>query len=342
MCLVAILGIAPEWPGPAQAAGVIDPSCSSGSPCIEYDNSGSGPAIRGVALGSGNGIGGQTTFKSTSASNGRAGVVGVDSSTSGGFNIGVKGSSTNGTGVYGTTGVPFGTLSPYGNGVSGIATASANGVYGSSFGGEGVFGNGGDSGVFGFGKNHGVHGLAIAGDGVFGDSNSGYGMLASSGNWVGAKVVGGGLDSATGDVVPALAITSNGSYGGSTLIEACPAGSSPHCESGSSVFGVDGGGDVVISGFIFTGGSCHSGCAIKENSTHDAVRFYTPQESLPSVEDVGEAELVGGRAEVRIDPAFADTMDQRATYMVVITPEGDTNGLYVTAKTPSSFEVHEN
>jgi hypothetical protein len=35
-------------------------------------------------------------------------------------------------------------------------------------------------------------------------------------------------------------------------------------------------------------------------------------------------------------------MDQRAAYMVTITPEGDSRGLYVTAKTSIGFEVHEN
>jgi len=70
--------------------------------------------------------------------------------------------------------------------------------------------------------------------------------------------------------------------------------------------------------------------------------FYTPRESLPTVEDFGQVQLVAGRPYVRIDPTFADTIDQRTKYMVIITPEADSNGLYVTAKTPTSFEVHEN
>jgi hypothetical protein len=35
-------------------------------------------------------------------------------------------------------------------------------------------------------------------------------------------------------------------------------------------------------------------------------------------------------------------MDNRAAYMVFITPEGDSNGLYVVNKTAAGFEVHEN
>jgi hypothetical protein len=110
---------------------------------------------------------------------------------------------------------------------------------------------------------------------------------------------------------------------------------------GAGVFEVFQNGDVIISGEIFTAGSCVHGCAPR-NSVKQSVRFYTPRESLPTVEDFGEAQLVSGSAHVRIDPVFADTMDPRAAYMVVITPEGDSNGLYVTGKTTYGFDVREN
>jgi hypothetical protein len=68
---------------------------------------------------------------------------------------------------------------------------------------------------------------------------------------------------------------------------------------------------------------------------------YTPRTSLPTMEDVGEAQLVAGTAYVRIDPAFANVIDRRASYLVFITPEGDSNSLYVTNKTPAGFVVRE-
>jgi hypothetical protein len=44
---------------------------------------------------------------------------------------------------------------------------------------------------------------------------------------------------------------------------------------------------------------------------------------------------------VRIDPAFANTMDKSATYLVFITPKGDNRGLYVTNESATGFEVRE-
>jgi hypothetical protein len=101
-------------------------------------------------------------------------------------------------------------------------------------------------------------------------------------------------------------------------------------------------GNEQITGKIFTGGACGTGCARTATSGEKRVRFYSPQESLPTVEDFGEGQLVNGQAYVRIDPAFANTMDPRANYMVFITPEGDSRGVYVTAKTSAGFVVREN
>ena len=69
--------------------------------------------------------------------------------------------------------------------------------------------------------------------------------------------------------------------------------------------------------------------------------MYSPVQAVATVEDVGEAQLASGQAYVRIDPRFADTTDRSAAYLVFLTPQGDTPGLYVTAKTPSGFVVRE-
>jgi hypothetical protein len=53
---------------------------------------------------------------------------------------------------------------------------------------------------------------------------------------------------------------------------------------------------------------------------------------------IGEGQLVGGRAEVRLEPAFAAALaDDR--YQVFLTEYGDNNGLYVAQRTRQSFEV---
>src|ERR1700730_8476598 len=102
-CLIFAWATGAGRPYPATAGGVIDPSCTSSLPCIEYDNNGTGPGIRGISV-SGNGLAGSTKNAST-ATNGRAGLIGNDIGT-GRSNSGVHGLSVNGTGVSGlsTTG----------------------------------------------------------------------------------------------------------------------------------------------------------------------------------------------------------------------------------------------
>lgn len=57
-------------------------------------------------------------------------------------------------------------------------------------------------------------------------------------------------------------------------------------------------------------------------------------------EDFGEGRLENGAAVVTIDPLFAEAVDLEA-YHVYVTPLGDCQGLYVSNKTATSFEVHE-
>jgi hypothetical protein len=63
--------------------------------------------------------------------------------------------------------------------------------------------------------------------------------------------------------------------------------------------------------------------------------------STPSIEDFGEAQLTAGQAYVSLSRSYASAIDSRYRYMVFITPEGDTRGLFVTQKTPAGFVVRE-
>lgn len=71
----------------------------------------------------------------------------------------------------------------------------------------------------------------------------------------------------------------------------------------------------------------------------------TPLVSSPQggaqIESVGDGQISGGNGYVTIDPAFAKHLDTSRTYHVFLTPEGDSNGLYVTGKTASGFSVRE-
>jgi hypothetical protein len=108
--------------GSARAGVVNLLSCATKTPCLEWDNTTAGDAIKGVSS-KGVGLHGQTKFRSVGKPAGTAGVLGEDLSTSGGLNSGVSGVSTNGTGVTGTS-INL-------NGVGGFSSAAgAGGVYG--------------------------------------------------------------------------------------------------------------------------------------------------------------------------------------------------------------------
>jgi len=59
------------------------------------------------------------------------------------------------------------------------------------------------------------------------------------------------------------------------------------------------------------------------------------------MEDFGSGQLRQGVAQVTIDAAFAETVTADSSYHVFLTPNGDSKGLYVIAKTPTTFEVRE-
>jgi hypothetical protein len=114
------------------------------TPCVGGTNTSTGPGIQGISnLGFGNV--GQTKFNSTSTSNGKAGILGQDLSTSGTNDEGVRGTSVRGLGVHG--------ISSSRAGVRGDGTSS-QGVFGSSS------------------SNAGTQGVSVTGPGVVGQSTS--------------------------------------------------------------------------------------------------------------------------------------------------------------------------
>jgi hypothetical protein len=103
--------------------------------------------------------------------------------------------------------------------------------------------------------------------------------------------------------------------------------------NGNVVFYVDGSGNVHYHGGLIgfartAGGGTMSACGTKTTQ--------------PTVEDTGTAQLVGGAAAVRLDPAFAASIDPAGGYRVFLTPVGETRGwLFVAAKTANGFVVRE-
>jgi hypothetical protein len=107
------------------------------------------------------------------------------------------------------------------------------------------------------------------------------------------------------------------------------------------VLNMDHNGDLRISGELYTNGSCSLGCAVGKNGFSHKIASYAPTQTVPSIDNFGEAQLVSGHAFVRLSADFANVIDQQANYLVFITPEGDNRGLYVTDKTRVGFTVRE-
>jgi hypothetical protein len=69
--------------------------------------------------------------------------------------------------------------------------------------------------------------------------------------------------------------------------------------------------------------------------------LYTMQSPENFLEDFGSVKLVNGVAKVNIDAALKGVISDETSYHVFLTPNGDCEGLYVTNRTATTFEVHE-
>jgi hypothetical protein len=288
-------------------------TCTSPSPCLRFSNGGKGAGVEGDST-KGSGVIGTTT--AVSGSTRLQGVLGVDTSSNPTQSAGVTGRSTNGFGVTGFSHRLAGGRfeSSVGNGLEATADNFGNGLLAASQGGVGVFA-GGATGVLAFSNS-------ISGDGL-----AGFG----SGGGTGVYAVGG----SAGCPQFCAAILAQPGTTGADMIEVTDS-------DNNLTMHLDYQGNLTIAGTLVTGGSCHIGCVTTGTAGTGQVVAYATREASPTIEDVGGGQLVGGQGYVRIDAAFARTMDTHAQYRVFLTPEGDSNGLFVTGKTPSGFGVREN
>jgi hypothetical protein len=103
-------------------------------------------------------------------------------------------------------------------------------------------------------------------------------------------------------------------------------------------FFVDFLGDGGFTGDVYTQQS-----VMMNQRTRDGARLGTfgTQSTRATIEDTGTSRLMNGEGAVRFDAAFARTLDLRQGYQVLLTPDGDTRGLYVAAKYEGGFIVRE-
>jgi hypothetical protein len=114
--------------------------------------------------------------------------------------------------------------------------------------------------------------------------------------------------------------------------------------------------DVQVSGDIYADGGIFTGCTTfpetdpsddcdnltdARSATGSRMKTYIAKQSTSTIEDFGEAALVNGQASVALEANYASSIARDHSYLVFITPEGDSNGLYVTAKTLTGFTVRE-
>ena len=368
-CAATVLAIPP-----ARAQILSAMSCALSTPCLEWDNTSSGDAIKGVSA-RGNALHGQTKFASAGKTGGKAGVFGEDVSTSGTLDSGVLGASKSGAGVTGTS-------SSY-NAVQGLS-ATSTGVYGQSAGpgafgvagrnaasthnnnGAGILADGGSQNdalhAFAYGTlDNAIYAFSATGSSFVGNQGPGDQsaelLLSANGTGHDLMIVGGDdgsdlaitslgtLDETSFGQVPATFVSNPGNrneamdlYGSTTGDANASLVLFDSSNNAQEIFDVS--GNMYINGLLYSSGSCHSGCLVGNKRVASVGAFGTVA-TEPTIEDDGEAQLAQGQAYVRLDPQFANVIDTASRYLVSVTPEGDCRGLYVADRSPNGFTVRE-
>ena len=351
---------------PSGGVGVFGQTPSPDGIGVVGINTASSGFARGISGGS-NSTNGVGVFGSNNATSGNAhGVFGLSNSPAGDGVVGASNAITGGTGVFGSASATSGfangvfgqSFSTSGTGVAGFANASSGGTSGvfgdasASPNGTGVFGSasqqvgvGGQATATAGGPAYGVWGdsISTSGTGVaaFEDATSGgtTGVFAQvvspNGNAVfahagapagGVGVVGftEGPNAVAGQFV---------AHGGSGLILQGLSGS-----NFNQVFSVDAIGNLSISGNLSVSGTKSSTVKLQNGRE---VLLYAVESPENWFEDFGSAELKSGLAWVPLDASFGEATNAAISYHVFLTPNGDSNGLYVARKTAAGFEVRE-
>jgi hypothetical protein len=164
----------------------------------------------------------------------------------------------------------------------------------------------GHNGVLGhhFGKGVGVRALCNAGFGVFGESTSsvGVGGDSASSNGVQGRTTGTGFA---------------GAFFGRTGVV-----------GNLAVFG----NLTVVSPGVKSMAMPHPDGSYR--------RLYTLESPECWFEDFGRGQVADGKGHVELDPGYAAVVELD-DYHVFLTPEGDSNGLYVAGKGATGFDVRE-
>jgi hypothetical protein len=254
------------------------------------------------------------------ANGGYMGVYAYSGRTSGtSYGVYSRSNSTSGIGVYGyayaATGYTYGVYgysrSSTGTGVYGYAAYRGVVGYSSRSSGTGY-------GVYGYARStsgRGVWGYAVASTGVT------YGVYGYSRSSSGRGVF--GYAPFLGVYGYAYGTSGRGVYG--------------YCSSPSG-YAIYAAGRMHVTGNFTASGSKS---AVVELKNGEGITLYAEEASENWFVDYGSANLKDGKAVVKIDPVFAQTVNTKLDYHVFLTPEGDCKGLYVIQEGENSFVVRE-
>jgi hypothetical protein len=337
----AVTALRPE---DAEAYVQTEPSTQFTGPIASTGGNGSTP-LGGTIVGT-NPNNGYAIYGETNAGGITSAIYGVSTGPDGtgvyGFcdtdigSRGVQGQSDTGTGVLGQGGV-------YGVWGQGEKT-SALGVYGINYGGgtailgQCIGGPGINSGGYGaYGAN------ANGGTGVLGTTSTdvnGHPAVLGMNGGAGPGVQ--GFSSGTGsigisggsDVGVGFWGTANGS--GTGVLGSSISGTGVWGQSQSFFAGVFSGPVLVQGNFTVTGAKS----AAVRGADGGLKRLYSLESPESWFEDFGSGQLGSGSATVQLEPGFAGVVHSD-NYHVFLTPQGDSNGLYVGNMTPAGFTVHE-
>ena len=285
--------------------------CTSGAPCQTYNNSGHAAGLQGINSNSTWGLGSGLTGTATGNGYGVLGQATTNNAIMGTSNsgVGVAGNSSSNAGVYGYS-------------------STSSGVGAQSVSGHGLDAYSGSSSAIQAASGSGIPIVAIS------QSNSpAIDALGSTGDAIDASTsgsLGANISSSNGN-----GSVTAGTYIG--IIGRAPAGVGQYPlvltdTNYNNLMYVNGNGDLSIHGSYFQFAKTHRG---------NVATAYTSKVTSPTVEDNGTGHLVNGVAMVQLDPAFADTIDSTRAYHVMLTPNGETRGLFVASKSPTGFVVRE-
>src|SRR5262249_11714180 len=97
-------------------------------------------------------------------------------------------------------------------------------------------------------------------------------------------------------------------------------------------------GPVAVLGDLTVFGANKSAAVPHPDGSHR--RLYTMESPESWFEDFGSAKLTRGKATIKLDRDFA-ALVRTERYHVFLTPEADSNGLFVSRKNRRGFEVRE-